>query len=103
MMRFMLEVSNGDQRILTNRSGDYVHQVSFQAIGQSPSGIITLTARSPGTSEFLDLPDDLGTFDLSDLEFIRFEGAVAEYNVNISGISDTTNLYMNDDSWSLGR
>ncbi len=94
MPSYTLTASNGEQLIKSNQGGEMYHDVAIRVNGSSPAGTLVLTARKPGSAVFESIPD--GTFDLSNLNTVQFTGAVTEYKATITGLADTTSIYLTD-------
>lgn len=99
MASYTLRAVNGTQDVKNRQTADLFHDVALRAVptsGGTPAGSVVVTGRKPGSDEFEMIPD--GTFDIAALNSVQFTGAVAEWRVNISGITDVAALYLTDTS-----
>ena len=85
---------NGDHKVIASDSNDFNHDLAIRARGSAPVGIVTITARKPGSDVFESIPD--AVIDLSAPFTVQFQGAVAEFNFSISGISGIKTLAATD-------
>jgi hypothetical protein len=74
-----------------------VHQMPSRQKGQNfhaPVGTVVVEGRKPGSDTFETIPD--ATFDLSNLHTVRFQGAVKDYRVTITGIQNVNSIKLTD-------